>query len=140
MALRALKFVGPTLMPSYLQTAVTVRLGTKWATVKENEYVHVTCCPSFHEGDCGDLCEDYGYAVVQEVWVGQLQALPARMIAEEHEPDCRHYYGLKMILTAIYAPQPVDGHSQIVAISFKRVSDYVEEEDLDGAEEEVESD
>lgn len=125
MALRELRFVGPTWMPSYGQSATTVRLGSKWSTLKAGEYVKVMCCNKFHDGDCDcDLCEDYGYAVAEEVWAGQLGAIPARIIQEEHEPLCRMYYGLHNVLQEIYAPKPVDDFSQVVAIRFRRVSDY----------------
>lgn len=110
-----------------LQVAVTdsgstVRLGFKWADLRNGEEVELCTCKSDDEFG-PDQKEEHvvrGVGKVERLWVGFFSDIPAKFIANEHEERARQYWGLYDSMRKAYGNE-FGEQSLVTAIQYERV-------------------
>ena len=87
----------------------TVRLGSKWAERTKPESLDKLVSVELVDGDGNSL----GIAVAMSCWYGPIAEVPAMMLECEHDPICRTWSGLRLILQMCYPKEEITPHTTV---------------------------
>ena len=93
----------------------TVRLGGKWADLKEGEIIELCVCtkdPETHDVQ--------GLGQTLSLWFGRFIDVPAQYLRYEHEEKSREYSGLVSSMKNAYG-EDFDTHAPVVVIMYRRL-------------------
>jgi len=102
------------------EIGVTARNGTKWSNSEDGER------NSIHEEIvlCECLNNEHkvvGSAIIEQVWLGQFQDIPAKFIEQEHELSSRYYTGLLSSMRRAYG-EDFSENSPITILAYRRIT------------------
>lgn len=106
-------------------SAVTVRLGPKWADSLAQDIELCVCrtlCLQV-EGLTADMRTVHtieGHGVVEHIWTGKFLDIPARLIQIEHEIASRQYDGLYLSMKRAYGEQ-FHASSDVTVVTYRRL-------------------
>lgn len=104
------------------KSAVTVRLGSKWADSLASDLELCVCRPEpdmFNpEFPVNHTIE--GHGVVEYIWTGKFLDVPARLIRFEHEISSRCYDGLYHSMKRAYGDN-FHASSEVTVVCYRRI-------------------
>lgn len=91
----------------------TVRSGFKWADLKIGESIELCVCEPEHDIQ--------GAGVVDRLWFGYFEDIPAKLLSYEHEVRSREYRGLLDSMRKAYGAQ-FGEHDPVTVVVYGRFS------------------